>query len=112
MASVEENNPLALSIEQRQELKQLEDQIIDTLVVLDATQDTISVLLQKYDQFCGGREHISVETGKDIDSIPQALHEKEHEVYLHRRKVKALHKKVTGTISLVSIVTSPFLLCD
>lgn len=104
MASTEEKDPLNfLDVEERQELKDFEDQIIDILLVLDSTSDTIYSLSKMYKQF----HHDLDETregadGYIFDSIAFALQEKQCEVHYSRKKVYALHTKLQGTIKLVS----------
>ncbi len=103
MASIDGKDPLqALDVEERQRLKHLEDQVIDILLVLDATCDTVVALHEKYKQFCLSAEH-DVETD-EIDFIETALSEKQQDVISNRKKLETLHSKVQGTTNLVSIV--------
>ncbi|MCJ1379470.1 hypothetical protein MMC17_002571 [Xylographa soralifera] len=91
-----------LEVNSCQQLKDLEDQIIDTLLILDSTHDTTVALTQKYEQHCVIPNDSPINLNESIDSIQLALQEKQKEIELLRRKVKALQKKVDGTISLLS----------
>ncbi|MCJ1402112.1 hypothetical protein MMC11_005331 [Xylographa trunciseda] len=93
---------LPLGVQSRQQLKDLEDQIIDFLLILDSTYDTVLAFGQKYEQYCHSANESSINLDESLDSIQLALQEKQREVELLQRKVKALHKKVNGTISLLS----------
>lgn len=104
MASIDERDPARLlGVEERQNLKEIEDDIIDILSVLDATADTIQSLLGKYRQFRrdirSGLENLF---GDGIDSIECALQERQKDVHMNRQKVEKLHAKVQGTTNLVS----------
>ena len=91
-----------LDITERQELKDVQDQVIDILVVLDSTSDTIESMIEKYKQFnqdCDDPQGNSSDI--EFDAIQSALQEKQREVFLNRKKVETLHTKVQGTISLV-----------
>ena len=50
----------------------------------------------------------SINMDESLDSIQLALQEKQKEIELLRRKVKALQKKVDGTISLVTTQSDLF----
>ena len=91
-----------LDVEERQKLKESEDQIIDILAVLTSTADTISSMIQNYNEFCQDFS-APLKSTSDIklDLVHYALQEKLREVHLNQEKVKALHVKVQGTISLV-----------
>ena len=101
VASIEDADPLGnLKVEESQELKELEDQVLDVLVVLDSTSDTISSINEHYQQMSRGWK--ACENGADMDPIILALRAKQREVNLTRIKVQALHTKIRGTTSLVS----------
>lgn len=104
VASIDEKDPLRLiDVEERQRLKDFEDQLTDIVLVLDSTHDTITSLLEKYQQFC--RDNSSLETAcnpSDFDPIESALQEKQRDVRSSRRKIETLHTKVRGTTDLVS----------
>ncbi|KAL2049176.1 hypothetical protein ABVK25_010526 [Lepraria finkii] len=104
VASIDERDPARLlGVEERQNLKEIEDDIIDILSVLDATADTIQSLLGKYRQFRrdirSGLENLF---GDGIDSIECALQERQKDVHMNRQKVEKLHAKVQGTTNLLS----------
>lgn len=103
MASIDAESPLhLLDQEERQELKAFQDQVIDVLVVLDSTLDTIALMIEKYKQFCRDINTSSADlTDNELDPIQLALHEKQQEAHISKKKVEASHIKVQGTISLV-----------
>ncbi|MCJ1475517.1 hypothetical protein MMC13_004180 [Lambiella insularis] len=100
VASVEATGPLPLDIEQRQQLKMLEDQVIDISTVLGTTSDTINALVQKYGQCQSSKD--SLRLHEELDDIQYALQDQDREVSLNRKKMEALHQKVNGTINLLS----------
>lgn len=98
---------ITLQVEERQRLKEFEDQILDVILVLDATNDTILSLLDSYRLF---RHDSSVgeEPGDDVhDAIDFALQEKLRVVSSSKKKVETLHAKLRSTIELVSL-NSPY----
>lgn len=103
VASVDSKGPLEpLDIQERQELKVYEDQLIDIILVLDLTLDTISSLKEKYQEFCREVEPSPVYQAS-VNAINSALEEKQREVLLNRKKVEALQTKIQGTMSLVRV---------
>ena len=103
MTSIEEKDPLRLiGVEERQVLKDFEDQIIDVLLVLDSIYDTISSLAETYKQFCQDIDSQEDLGGREFDSVAFRLQEKLREVMSSRRKVENLLAKVQSTTNLVS----------
>ena len=104
MASIDEKDPLRVAdFEERQSLKDFEDRLIDILLIFDTTRDTITSLLDRYQEFCIDCD--STSDGGDrmgSDFIFSALHDRQKDVLSNRNKVETLHKKVQGTINLVS----------
>lgn len=102
VASIDEDESSLqpLDIEERQKLKDLEDQIIDIISVLDSINDNIVSLLEKYKQFCRdfGERTMS---DTEFDSIEFALQERRKDVVSNRKKVETLHVKIKSTIELV-----------
>ena len=92
-----------VDVQERQNLKDLEDQIIDIMTVLESTKDTIVSLLEKYSQ-CRRDFGRGVDMSDDagFDPIDFALREKRRDVDSNRKKVKTLHVKIKSTIELVS----------
>lgn len=106
VASVETKRLLhPLDIQGRQELKAFEDQLIDILIVLDSTLDTISSLREKSQEFCREVKPF-LEYQANLDAISCALEEQQREVLLNRKKVEALQTKIQGTMSLVKFLTT------
>lgn len=104
MTSVDDKDQLQLlDIEERQVLKNIEDQIVDILLILDSTSDTISSVTEMYKQFCDASPSISQDVNDELDLISFSLHEKQRDVVHNRRKVETLLVKVQGTAKLVRI---------
>lgn len=104
MTSVHEKDRLqSLNIEERQVLKNIEDQIVDILLILDSTSDTISSVSEMYKQFCDASPAMSQDVNDEPDLISFSLHEKQRDVVHNRRKVETLLVKVQGTATLVRI---------
>ena len=83
-------------------IKDLEDAVVDMLLVLDSTIDTISSLIENYKQFCLDVEADIVSSDdKGFDTIGFALREKHREVLFNRKKVETLQTKVQGMSNLV-----------
>ena len=104
MASIEVGDPMQpVDIEERQKLKDLEDQIIDIMTVLESTKDNIICLTEKYNQ-CRRDFRRGDDTSDDagFDPIDFALQEKRRDVVSNRKKVETLHIKIKSTIELVS----------
>ena len=104
VASIEVGDPMQpVDIEERQKLKDLEDQIIDIMTVLESTKDNIECLIEKYSQ-CRRDFGRGVDTSDDagFDPIDFALREKRRDVVSNRKKVETLHIKIKSTIELVS----------
>ena len=101
VASIEADDPTqTIDVEERQRLKDLEDQIIDIMTVLESTKDTIVSLLEKYNQ-CRRDFGRGVDNA-GFDPIDFALREKHRDVDFNRKRVETLHIKIKSTIELVS----------
>jgi len=100
-------------VDEHQILKDFEDAIIDMLLVLDSTIDTISSLLDNYKQFCLDIDVNPLETnGEEFDPVAFALREKHREVMFSRKKIETLQTKVQGMSNLVSMhITHSCILC-
>lgn len=103
VASVDGKDPSQLlHVEERQHLKDLEDQILDVILVLDSTNDTILSLIENYQRF---RQDPCVWKEPDdgvCDTIDFAFQEKLRYVSSSRKKVQTLHAKLKSTIELLS----------
>ncbi|KAF6234581.1 hypothetical protein HO173_007207 [Letharia columbiana] len=76
---------------------------MDILLIFDATRDTITSVLDRYQEFCIGCGSTSDDGGRmGSDFIVCALQERQKDVHSSRNKVKILHKKVQGTANLLS----------
>ncbi|KAG8534358.1 uncharacterized protein KY384_001202 [Bacidia gigantensis] len=107
VASTDERQPLSLvDIDDRQSLKDLEDEVLDIILALDSLFETIDALSNKFDQY----RHLNAElTGQVIDGfdnqiVAQAFQERRATVNIHRRKIQNLYEKVKGMISLLSSI--------
>ena len=90
---------------ERQRLKQLEDNVLDLLLILDSTSDTVVTMLEKYQEsttqaWLGGPGKVPKVAQDDI--LVQALEEKRRDILLLRTKVETLRAKVAGSTELVS----------
>jgi len=84
-----------INFEDRQNLKSVEDKILDLLTIFESTTDTISTLLEEYEYMRHGSENTY------RDPIVLKLRGKLREVNLYQKKAATLHKKIQGTASLV-----------
>ena len=104
MASINEQQPLLPlpDVDQRQILKELEDLLIDNLLILDSTFDTIASLGESYEEFSRDSSLcMAEEVPSHSDLVALAFREKLMEVKSYRKKVETLYTKVERTTSLV-----------
>ena len=103
VASIDEKDPVdVLNIDERQTLKDFEDLLIDHLLILDSTAETIASLSRSYNSYCRACKPLSHDISvEDPDMIILTLQEQDREVLSSRRKIETLHKKVQGSIQLV-----------
>lgn len=80
----------------RQQLKQMEDKVLDVMIIFDSTLDTITNLLEQYKAWCATRSVIG-----DYDNIANGFQEQCREISLNRKKIETLHQRLKGTASLV-----------
>lgn len=102
VASIDEKN---LSFDERQILKDSEDRLINNLLILHSTLETITSLVSVYNQFrrdCGTGEEDGC--ADKIDLIEMALQEQHREVGSYRRQMETLRMKVQGSIHLVKVL--------
>lgn len=93
---------ITVQVEERQHLKELEDQILDVILVPGSTCDTILSLIENYRRF---RQDPCVWEEPDdggYDAIDIAFQEKLRDVSSNREKARTLHAKLKSTIELVS----------
>lgn len=103
VASIDEKDPLQLlNIDEHQLLKDFEDVLIDSLLILDSTAETVASLLRNYHSYCRACRARSQDTNlEEPDMVTVALEEQEREVSSSRRKIETLLRKVQGSIQLV-----------
>ena len=88
---------------ERQRLKQLEDDIVDVHQFLASTLDTVETMLVNYTQMFmkAPTQDESQYDQPAQDLITRALHEKKREINLLKTRVEALRTKLAGTTDLV-----------
>jgi hypothetical protein len=106
VSSVEDDGLVPVAdFTERQRLKQLEDSVLDLLLILDSTLDTVETMIEKYQedttQAWLGKPGYSQSLAQD-DILVQALKEKRRDILLLKTKVEMLRAKVSGTTELVS----------
>ena len=104
LASIGEGPIQVTDVVERQKLKQLEDILLDILIVLDSTLDTVSTLLEQY-QTTFLRSDVGQTSNSPTteDDIVVTLLEKRRDILLFRTKVDAIRSKVQGTIAMASL---------
>ena len=104
MADINDEDPLRVTeLEERQRLKQVEDDLLDLQVVFSSTLDTIDTLLTNYEQF--GQHMTSQHEGTQglkEDLLFMAFREKRRDLMGYMTKLDALRAKVQGTSDLAS----------
>lgn len=97
----DEENFVSITVEDHQQLKQIEDDVTDLILCLDSTSDTLTTFQEMYERFrYDSNDERSVHA---LDAIAVALKEKAKEILYTRRKAEALHSKVKNTRRLVRI---------
>lgn len=94
-------NFVTITVEDHQQLKQIEDDVTDLILCLDSTSDTLTTFAEMYERF----RHDSEEARPvhALDAVAVALAEKAKEIRYTKRKAEALQSKVQNTRTLVSI---------
>ena len=101
MAEIDEQDPIyALGLDQRQQMKNIQDELMDIILVLDTISDTVHALRQSYMEYCSLTDPNGV-VNETSDMVYRALLQKFNELALHKKAVEALHEKIQGTIGLV-----------
>ena len=104
VASVDNGRPMeSVDFESRQDLNDMEDELIDALSVLDSTEDTIDALHENHERYCISSYQQS-DKYEPSARLPlyNALHQMRTEVTVNRKKIKALSVKLKGAIKLLS----------
>lgn len=86
--------------EDRQRLKQLEDQVLDLLLVLESTLDVINALINCYKSF----QSLQIEKAAQNPSVDVTLcefQERLNDVNLYVKRAQLLLSKISGTSQLV-----------
>ncbi|XPT00658.1 hypothetical protein M3J09_009809 [Ascochyta lentis] len=103
----DEENFVTITVEDHQQLKQIEDYVADLILCLDSTSDTLATLQEIYKQHCEHQEDIrrqfQDQTGSvHTDAVAVALMEKAKEITYTRRKAESLLSKIQNTRTLIS----------
>jgi vacuolar-type H+-ATPase catalytic subunit A/Vma1 len=99
---------LVITVEDHQQLKQIEDDVADLMLCLDSTSDTLHTFKEMYDQYLDHREHVTrlrqiqSASGQISDAVAVAFREKAKEIQYTRRKAESLLSKIHNTRTLVS----------
>ncbi|KAJ4394950.1 hypothetical protein N0V91_011165 [Didymella pomorum] len=93
-------NFVTITVEDHQQLKQIEDDVTDLILCLDSTSDTLTTFAEMYERF----RHDSEEARPvhALDAVAVALAEKAKEIRYTKRKAEALQSKVQNTRTLIS----------
>ena len=107
VSSVENDGLVPVAdFDERQRLKQLEDDLVDVRLVLDSTLDTVESMLENYMELSSTQhqteDEIDAPTMAREDLIVRLLQEQRQDIRLLKTKVEALCAKVAGTTELVS----------
>ena len=102
-----DEDPVSISVEDHQQLKEIEDNVADLILCLDATLDTLTALREMYEQHIErqnalhSRQKIQIASLQTSDAIIIALREMVREMAYTRKKVESLLSKVQNTRTLV-----------
>lgn len=95
----DDENFLSITVEDHQQLKQIEDDVADLVLCLDSTSDTLTTFQDMYGQFC--QHQHDQRSPRTSDAVAVALREKEKEIAYTRRKAEALLSRIQNTRTLV-----------
>ena len=100
---VDDKLPL-LDPEERQELKDLEDKIVDVYAVLKTTNNDIHSLLEKYQDHCRTFDAGALKPpSTNFDPVHFALKERLKDVKSYQQEVETQRIKLRGTIDTVRV---------
>ena len=108
MASIGSNGPIRITeFEERQQLKQVEDKILDLIIIMDSTLDTIDALSRAHQELCSLMAMQHPDRGPIKNHlISFGLAEKRRDILSYRSKIEALRSKIKSTTKLVSTIQS------
>ena len=86
-------------VQGRHHLKDIEDELIDILVVLDSLHDTVEALLDNYTECV--RSSGQLYTG-DQDTISRAFQAQTKDIAFSRKSIQSLQTRMQGTNALLS----------
>ena len=103
VASINEKEALhSTNVEERQMLKDLEDELLDVILVFESMHGTLVKLLRNYDWYHNADANSITTKGERFDCVSEALLVRQENIILHQKKIQTLHKKLKGIINLVS----------
>ena len=103
-----EENIVAITVEDHQQLKRIEDNVADLILCLDATSDTLAIFMEMcahyFERREATRQEDQAESGASdpSDSVSRALQDKAREIAYTRRIAESLLSKIQNTRALVS----------
>jgi hypothetical protein len=100
-------NLVPITVEDHQQLKEIEDDVADLVLCLDSTLDTLTTFVRMYKDFQA--HHRKVQTSDEsqaqysprADSISVSFEEKAQEISYTRKKAESLLSKIQNTRTLV-----------
>lgn len=102
---------ITITVEDHQQLKEIEDDVADLVLCLDSSLDTLVSFVRMYEDFGRRRQKLQPggESRKDpptrIDTVVMAFEEKAQEVSYTRKKAESLLAKIQNTRNLVRALT-------
>ncbi|KAJ4988217.1 hypothetical protein SVAN01_06313 [Stagonosporopsis vannaccii] len=98
---------VTITVEDHQQLKEIEDDVADLVLCLDSSLDTLASFVRMYEDFSHSCQDLHSGTTQKggptkIDSVVVAFKEKAQEVSYTRNKAESLLSKIQNTRNLVS----------
>lgn len=108
LSSDQSKNFVTITVEDHQQLKEIEDDVADLVLCLDSSLDTLTSLMRMYGDFNCHLQSLKsegdVQIDDKIDSFVVAFEEKSQEVSYTRKKAESLLSKIRNTRSLVRVI--------
>lgn len=106
MAEISGDSPVRVNdLEERQQLKEVEDEILDLQMILDSTLDTVDCMIENYGSMrlkLSGRNEERLGAIQN-DVVLNTLKDRRRDVRLYMSKVDALRAKVQSTARIVRL---------
>lgn len=100
-------NLVPITVEDHQQLKEIEDDVADLVLCLDSTLDTLTTFVRMYGDFqthhrrFQTRDEPQAQYSPRADAIAVAFEEKAQEISYTRKKAESLLSKIQNTRTLV-----------